>query len=218
MRAIVVVTSHSVLGSTGRPTGWYLPEVAHVYWPLVEAGWEVEFVSPAGGAAPLDPGSRKLDDPLNARFVAEALDRVERTLRPDQVDPAGVDLIFFAGGHGTMWDFPGSDALAKLTAAVYEGGGRVAAVCHGTAALVNVKLSDGSWLVRGKRVNGFTDAEERLVKLDGVVPFLLQTALEERGAEFVAGAPWSDTVVVDGRLVTGQNPQSAHSLGRTLAG
>ncbi|MEQ1506727.1 MAG: type 1 glutamine amidotransferase domain-containing protein, partial [Myxococcota bacterium] len=170
--ALIVVTNHGTLGATGRPTGWYLPEVSHVYWPLIEAGFTVSFASPSGGRAPMDPGSRKLDDPLNARFVAEVAGALDDTLAPDDVDPAEVDVVYFAGGHGTMWDFAGSPALDRLTAAVWARGGVVSSVCHGAAALVNVTLPDGAKLVAGRRVASFTDAEERAVGLDGVVPYL----------------------------------------------
>jgi putative intracellular protease/amidase len=213
-RALFVVTSHSVLGSTGKPTGWYLPEVSHVWAPLVDAGWTVDFASPAGGAAPMDPSSRKLEEPFNRRLLAdaEATAKLAATIAAEDVDPTAYDLVFFAGGHGTMWDLRTNRALQAATARIYAQGGVVAAVCHGPAGLVDVKLPDGRWLVDGHDVAVFSDAEEAAVGLTGVVPFLLESALVARGARSVAGRPWSDTVAVSGRLITGQNPQSARSL------
>jgi putative intracellular protease/amidase len=217
-RALIVVTSHGTLGTTGKKTGWYLPEVTHVYYPLIEAGYAVDFASPKGGVAPLDESSLELDDALNRRFYEDkaTFARLERTAALGDVRPEDYGIIFFAGGHGTMWDFADDPAVARITAAIYEAGGIVAAVCHGPAALVNVRLSNGRYLVDGKRVNSFTNAEEDAVGLTHVVPFALETRLRERGADFHAGAKWSKTVVVSERLVTGQNPQSASSVGQAI--
>lgn len=209
-RILIVVTSHDQLGDTGRPTGYYLPEVSHPHRVFEAAGFEVEFASPLGGAAPADPGSRTLDDPINRAFLAgPAAAGLDRTLRLADVDPARYDAVFFAGGHGTMWDFPDAEGLDRVAREVYEEGGIVAAVCHGPAALVNVRLSDGSFLVARKQVSAFTDEEERSVGLDGVVPFLLASRLSERGALHSGAANFQAYVVRDERLVTGQNPASA---------
>lgn len=217
-KALIVVTSHKELGNTGKNTGWYLSEVTHLYYPLIEAGFVVDFASPLGGAAPMDEGSRKLDDPMNKKFLEdkEASKKIANTTPLGKVGPAKYLVIHFAGGHGTMWDFPNDENLARVTAKIYEQGGIVAAVCHGPAALVNVKLSNGEYLVKGKDVNSFTNAEESEVGLDKVVPFLLESKLKERGAKFRGGPNWSKTVVVSDRLVTGQNPQSAHALGQKV--
>jgi putative intracellular protease/amidase len=213
-KALIVVTSHDQLGKTGKKTGWYLPEVTHIYYPLLEAGFEVDFASTQGGAAPLDQGSYNLEDPLNQRFVeGKMLAHLEKTLALKDVNASQYQVIAFAGGHGTMWDFPNSEDLNTVTAQIYENGGIVAAVCHGPAALVNVKLSNGKYLVDGKDVNSFTDAEEIAVGLKDIVPFMLESTLKSRGARFHAGANWENKVVVSERLITGQNPQSAHSLG-----
>lgn len=126
-----------------------------------------------------------------------------------EVDSSKYRAVFFAGGHGTMWDFRGSAVLNQIASRVYESGGIVSAVCHGPAALVDVRLKDGSYLVRGKRVSAFTNAEEDAVSLSQVVPFRLESALRERGAIFAAGGLWQENAVIDERLVTGQNPASA---------
>jgi putative intracellular protease/amidase len=216
-KALFVLTSHSVKGSTGKPTGWYLSEAAHPWKPLRDAGVAVDFVSPRGGEAPVD--GFDLRDPINREFWEDpgVQAKLKRTLRPEEARPADYDAIHFVGGHGTMWDFPGDEGLARLAAGIYARGGIVAAVCHGPAGLVNVKLADGAYLVDGKRIACFTNEEEAMVGLTEVVPFLLADKLRDRGATPVPAAPWSDNVIVDGRLLTGQNPQSAGSLGEKLA-
>jgi putative intracellular protease/amidase len=216
-KVLLVLTSHDRLGDTGRPTGAYLAEVAHPYDVFSRAGHAVELVSPRGGRPPLDGVDRA--DAVGRAFLAdpEIQARLDHTRRPDEIDPAEYDAIVFAGGHGTMWDFPGDARLAALAAAIYERGGVVAAVCHGPAALVNLKLSDGSYLVAGKQVAAFTNEEERATGLERVVPFLLVDALTERGAVHRPAPDWQPNVVVDGRLVTGQNPASAAPLAERVA-
>jgi putative intracellular protease/amidase len=214
---LFVVTSNAVKGETGIPTGFNLSEVTHPLEKLQAAGIPVEFASIQGGAAPLD-GLEDFNDPVNARYWADTAFRaaIAGTLRMDDVDPSRYSAIFFAGGHGTMWDFPDSAAAQKAIRQIYEAGGIVSAVCHGPAALVNARLSDGNLLVAGKRLAAFTDGEEEEVQSTHVVPFLLASTLNERGALHQTAANWANNVVVDGRLVTGQNPQSAASLGLAL--
>lgn len=124
--------------------------------------------------------------------------------------------VLYAGGHGTMWDFANSHTIDRITAQIYENGGIVAAVCHGPAALVNAKLSSGKFLIEGRRVTGFTNAEEDAAKLTEVMPFLLQTAMEKQNAKFESAPLWQKNVVVDGHLVTGQNPASAAGVGEAI--
>lgn len=216
-RVLFVLTSHADLGDTGEKTGFYLSEASHPWKELTTAGIEVDFVSIRGGMPPVD--GFKLEDQVNKEFWEneEIQEALLNAPAPGQVDPAEYDAIHFVGGHGTMWDFPENDAIAALAAAIYENGGYVSAVCHGPAALVNIRLSDSTYLIEGKKVTSFTNAEEQAVELTEVVPFLLQDALISRGAEFVAADNWTDNVQVDGRLITGQNPQSAETLGMELA-
>lgn len=216
-RVLFVLTNHGELGDTGRDTGYYLPEAAHPWSVLREAGREIDLASPDGGPVPVDPESRDLDDEANARFLEEEAEALEDTIAVDQVDPSDYAAIYFAGGHGTMWDFPGCEPLADLTARIWEEGGVVGAVCHGPAGLVDVRLPDGAPLVRGREVSCFTDEEERAVECDEVVPFLLETRLRELGATIRKAEPWQEKVTVDGRLVTGQNPASAEGVGRAMA-
>ncbi|MBP3984171.1 type 1 glutamine amidotransferase domain-containing protein [Pseudoxanthomonas helianthi] len=203
------MTSHGVKGDTGQPTGFYLGEVTHPLAVFDAAGIPVEFASIQGGEPPVD--GVELDDATNARYWNDEKFRraIRTTLKLDDVDASRYSAIFYAGGHGAVWDFPTSPAVQRVTREVYENGAVVAAVCHGPAALVNVKLGDGSYLVAGRKVSAFTDDEERAVKLDKVVPFLLASTLSQRGALHQPAPDWAAKTVVDGRLVTGQNPQSA---------
>jgi putative intracellular protease/amidase len=221
-KVLVVVTSHDTLGFTGEPTGYYLPEVSHPVFALLEAGLtpsDIDVVSPLGGKAPVDPKSYDLNDRCNRAFVErpELETKLEHTLTPAEVLATNYQAIFFAGGHGTMWDFPSDEGLQELASAIYEQGGIVAAVCHGPAALVNLKLSDGSYLVAGKRLAAFTDEEEHAVHRAEIVPFLLASALSSRGAIHIDTPTFQPNVVVDGRLVTGQNPASAWGVGEAIA-
>lgn len=218
-RALIVVTSHAQLGDTGKPTGYYLPEVAHPYAALVARGIEVDIASIAGGTAPLDPSSLQLTDPVNKHFWETPATRakLEHTQPLSQIDPGRYQAVLFAGGHGTMWDFPNNPDVQRITASIYEAGGVVAAVCHGPAALVDVKLSSGQHLVAGRHVAAFSDAEEEAAGLTRVMPFLLQSTLEQRGARYSKAALWQAHVQVDGRLITGQNPASAAGVGTAVA-
>jgi len=217
-KVLFVLTSHDQLGETGKSTGYFLDEATHPYQELTQAGYSVEFVSPRGGKAPVDEKSLKLEDPINQKLWSdeEFQKGVSRTLSPDQLDPSRYAAIFFVGGHGTMWDLPDNEPLAKAAAAIYERGGVVGAVCHGPAGLVNVKLSDGKYLVAGKDVAAFTNEEEKAVGLEKVVPFLLVDRLKERGAKPHGAANFQPKVVVSERLVTGQNPASATGVGEAM--
>jgi putative intracellular protease/amidase len=217
-KVLFVVTSHDKKGNTGQPTGYYLPEVTHPWDVLHGAGYEIDFVSPKGGKAPID--GFNLDDPINKKFWEDTKYRtkIENTLKPSEINPEEYSAILYAGGHGTMWDFADNAELAQIAAKIYENQGVVSAVCHGPTALVNVKLSDGSYLVADKKINAFTNEEEVAVGLEKVVPFLLETTLIERGAKFEKSGLWQKHVVADQRVVTGQNPQSAQGVGEaTLA-
>jgi len=206
-KVLFALTSHGQLGDTGRNTGFYVPEVAHPAEVFKAAGWDIAFVSVQGGTPPRD--GVKPGDTVTASFLAANEFMLTSTPRAEELDAAHFDAVYFAGGHGTMWDFPDAKGLALLAAEVYEQGGIVAAVCHGPAGLVNVTLNDGSYLVDGKQVSAFTNEEEQAVGLTDVVPFALESALIERGAQFSKAANFAEHAVADRRLVTGQNPASA---------
>ncbi|BDD00523.1 type 1 glutamine amidotransferase domain-containing protein [Persicobacter psychrovividus] len=215
-RILFVVTSHDKLGSKGDSTGFYLSEVSHPWKILHDAGYEIDFVSPQGGRAPVD--GFDLEDPINQCFWENKTYRakVEQTMKPSEVDPKRYLAIHYAGGHGTMWDFPENDALAAIAAQIYEQGGFVAAVCHGPAGLVNIKLGNGEYLVANKVISTFTDEEEEAAGLTDVVPFLLESKLKERGAIIHKADLWKAKVSSDTRLITGQNPASAQLVGENL--
>lgn len=218
-RILFVLTSHDRKGPAGAdaaPSGFYLSEVSHPYRVFAEAGHAVDFVSPRGGKTHVD--GFELNDPVNAAFWNNPMLRgaTENTLTPSQVDPRAYAAIFYAGGHATMWDFSDNEELAAIAADIYARGGVVAAVCHGPAGLVNVKLPDGRYLVDGKDVSAFTNDEERAVGLYDVVPFLLADALKARGARHLPAPDFQAQVVVSDRLVTGQNPASAMGVARAV--
>ncbi|MFD1860201.1 type 1 glutamine amidotransferase domain-containing protein [Aeromicrobium camelliae] len=214
-RALLVMTSHDDLGGV-RDTGYFVGEAAHPWKVFRDAGWQVDLASIEGGEPPQD--GRDEDDPIQTEFLAMTADELVDTPKLSDVDPADYDAVYFVGGHGAMWDFPTSPAVDDIARAVYHAGGVVAAVCHGPAALANIRLEDGTPLASGKRVAGFANDEEAAVGLTEAVPFLLADKLESIGATHVPGPNFTENVVVDGRLVTGQNPQSAAGVAReTLA-
>lgn len=218
LKVLIVVTSHNQMGNTGKPTGYYLPEVSHPALTLQKHGIEFDIVSPSGGEAPMDESSRDLSDPQNKEFLShpENVHKLKNTLKPSDVNPQVYSAILYAGGHGTMWDFKDNVELSTLAAQIYEKGGVVAAVCHGPAALLNIKLSDSKYLIAGKKLTGFSNAEEEAASLTKVMPFLLETELKAKGGVYSKAPLWAENVIVDGRLVTGQNPASAEGVGKEI--
>ena len=214
-KLLFVVTSHGELGDSGRKTGYFLSEVTHP-WSVLGEKFDIDVVSPKGGRPPVD--GFNLDDPINRKFWddPEWQDKMSSTLTPDKINPEEYRAIFYAGGHGAMFDFPDNKELAEIAAKIYDKGGFVSAVCHGPAGLINILLPDGTNLIKGKNFDCFTNAEEEANGTVKYMPFLLQTALTEKGGIFCGAAPWADHVVTDGRLITGQNPMSALSLGKAL--
>lgn len=215
-KILFVLTSHSEKGSTGQKTGYYLQEAAHPWHILSHAGFEIDFVTPQGGEPPVD--GFNLEDPINKEFWdnAQVQRKLKNTLTAERVNPREYRAIFYVGGHGTMWDFAHNETLAKIAADIYENGGVVAAVCHGPAGLVNIRLSNGEYLVNAKNVAAFTNAEEEAVGLTDIVPFLLESKLIERGARHIPSENWQANVQISERLVTGQNPASAAGVGAAM--
>lgn len=215
-KVLFVLTSHDRKGSTNEPTGFYLGEATHPYHELTKAGYAVDFVSPKGGKAPVD--GFDLEDPINKQYWNDPAFRhgIEHTLKPSDIKPGNYAAIFYAGGHGAMWDLAQDETLPGIAAAIYEKGGVVAAVCHGPAGLVPIKLSNGDPLVKGKDVAAFTNSEEAAVKLEKVVPFLLADALVEKGAKHYPAPDFQKKVIVSDRVVTGQNPASASAVGEEI--
>ena len=215
---LFVLTSHNQKGNTGQTTGFYLPEAAHPWAQVIDAGFNVAFTSPQGGKPPVDGLASAAQDCVCQRFLADpqVQTQLAHTPTPETLNAADYAGIFYVGGHGTMWDFPDNHALAQLASEIAAAGGIVAAVCHGPAGLVNIKRADGTYLVTGKRVAAFTDDEERAVGLAEVVPFLLASTLQTRGAIHIPAVNWAENVVVDGQLITGQNPASATGVGKAI--
>jgi len=213
---LIVLTSHGELGDTGKRTGFFLGELTHPLEVFEKAGWPVEFASIQGGEPPVD--GLDLQDPVNARYWNDEAFRAKlaATRKLSDLDSKDYSAVFFAGGHGTMWDFPDDGSVQKTIRELYETGSPVGAVCHGPAALVNVKLSNGEYLVAGKEVAAFSNSEEEKVGLASVVPFLLATTLEERGAKHRAAPDFEKQVVASGNLVTGQNPASASGVAEKI--
>jgi putative intracellular protease/amidase len=213
---LMVLTSHAQLGDTGKPTGFLLGELTHPLEVFEKAGVPVVLVSIKGGEPPVD--GLDLDDPVNARYWNDPDFRAKlaATKKLTDINPNDCAGVYFSGGHGTMWDFPDDEAVHKTARELYEAGVPVGAVCHGPAALVNVKLSDGSYLVAGKEVSAFTNDEEEKVGLNKVVPFLLATKLEECGAKHRPAPDFEKQVVTSGNLVTGQNPASAAGVAEKM--
>ncbi|MFG2994744.1 type 1 glutamine amidotransferase domain-containing protein [Streptomyces sp. NPDC048257] len=213
-RALLVITSHARLGDSGRATGYTVSEAADAWRVFAVAGWQTDITTVRGGRPPED----EFGDPSRPGHAAWAADpvvqaKLDSAPAVHDTDPAGYDVVYFVGGHGTMWDyFPGSAQLSRPAAHVYERGGVVASVCHAASALTSLQLSDGSLLIANRQIAAFTDSEERAMGLDSVVPFLLQSRLERLGAEVVTADPWEYQVVTDGRLITGQNPASAANV------
>ncbi|WP_120522962.1 type 1 glutamine amidotransferase domain-containing protein [Arthrobacter celericrescens] len=222
-RILNVVTNVGHYDDPSHPTGLWLSELTHAWQVFEDRGFEQSIVSPQGGPAPLEPRSLKFpsydrtskawrDDP--GRMVL-----LENTLRPDQVDPADYDAIYFTGGHGVMYDFPDSEGLHRITRGIFEQGGIVSSVCHGYCGLLNTRLSDGSYLVAGRKVTGFAWQEEVLARVDKLVPYNVEEEMKKRGARYEkARLPFVSYVVADGNLVTGQNPGSAKETAEKVAG
>jgi putative intracellular protease/amidase len=221
-RILLVVTNVAQFGPAGGPTGLWLSELTHAWDRFAAQGFSQQLVSPLGGACPLEPRSLKWPhaDASAKHWLAdpERIALLEHTARPQDLDPQDFDAIYFTGGHAVMYDFPDCAGLQQLTRAIYERGGVVASVCHGYCGLLNTRLSDGALLVAGRRLTGFTWAEEVLAGVARLVPYNAEQLVQERGARFEkAWLPFVPKAVVDGRLVTGQNPQSAKVTAERVA-
>jgi putative intracellular protease/amidase len=218
---LFVLTSHNKLGSLDKPTGWYLPELAHPYHVLRNKA-NTTVASPKGGEAPLDPGSIEAGkDDVSVNFLNNDQKVWKNTQKLSDFTGKAKDFdaIFYVGGHGPMFDLVDDATSQQLIKEFWEADKIVSAVCHAPAVLYNVKLSDGSLLVAGKEVTAFTNEEEEQVGLTKALPFLPEDALQKAsGGKFVkADEPWGVKVAIAGRLITGQNPASATAVGEALA-
>lgn len=211
---LFILTNAASIGPNGRKTGYFFGEVAHPVDVFDAAGVAVEYASPLGGPIPHDGYDD--NDPAQRAFKdGPAYRRLNRSRRLSEVDVADYDAIFFPGGLGPMVDIAKDDDVKRAIVRAWNAGKIVGAVCHGPVALLGVKLDDGAALLRGKKLTSFSNAEEDgYAKPD--VPFMLETALRDAGADYTAAGPWQEHVVVDGKLMTGQNPASAGPLARAM--
>jgi len=222
-KVLFVLTSHSKLGNLDKPTGWYLPEFAHPY-VVLEPHVEIVVASPAGGTAPLDPGSVEAfkGDASSQNFLKtkESLWKNTEKLSSILGHAKDYEAIFFVGGHGPMFDLATDETSHKLISEFYAANKIIAAVCHGPAALTHVKLPSGGFLLDGQKVTGFSNTEEDTVQLSSAMPFSLEDKLNEAsGGNYVkAKEDWGEKVVVarGGNLITGQNPASATGVGQAI--
>ncbi|MGK0492659.1 MAG: putative intracellular protease/amidase [Sphingomonas echinoides] len=213
MKILIVLTSHDQLGDTGAKTGFWLEELAAPYYVLKEAGAELTLASPKGGQPPLDPKSAdesaKTDDTRRFEADSDAKAALANTVRLDSVNAADFDAVFYPGGHGPLWDLAEDATSRAIIEQTIAAGKPVALVCHAPGVLRHVKAADGTPLVSGKAVTGFTNSEEAAVGLTDVVPFLVEDMLTENGGVYSKTADWGVHVVRDGWLITGQNPASS---------
>jgi putative intracellular protease/amidase len=220
MKILMVLTSHDQLGNTGRKTGFWLEEFAAPYYVLSDAGAEITLASPAGGQPPLDPKSAEADFLTDAtrRFDADAQAQaaLANTLKLSGIKADEYDALFYPGGHGPLWDLAEDPQSIALIESMYVSGKPVAAVCHAPGVLKGATLADGSALVKGKSLTGFSNSEEAAVELTDVVPFLLEDLLQEKGANYSSADDWHPYTVTDGNLITGQNPASSEQVAQAL--
>lgn len=220
-RILHVVTNRGHYDDPAEPTGLWLSELAHAWQVFEKEGYDQRIVSPKGGVSPLEPRSLKwpladatakkwLHDPARKALLAN-------TASPGEIIAAAFDAIYFTGGHGVMYDFPDDAGLQRITREIYEGGGIVSAVCHGYCGLLNTSLSDGTLLIAGRRLTGYAWVEEVLAGVAGKVPYNVEQMMKRRGARYEKTLiPFMSKAVVDGRLVTGQNPSSAKATARAV--
>jgi putative intracellular protease/amidase len=221
MKILIVVTGIDKYENTDLPTGLWLSELTHIYHSAKEQGYEITIASPKGGHTPIDPESLKAMalDKISKSYWEDATFRglLKHTKSLEEVSAQPFDCVYLAGGHGTMYDFPNDTTLQAIIKEQYENGKIVAAICHGVGGLLNVKLSDGEYLIKGKTATGFDWFEESIARRKKRVPFNLEAALKERGIHYKkAFIPMTSNVVVDGNLVTGQNPFSSKEMAKVV--
>ena len=220
MKVLFVLTSHDKLGDTGKKTGFWVEEFAGPYYTLKDKGVDITLATPKGGKAPIDPSSDTEDAATEStkRFHKdkEAQERINSTHKLSDVKASDYDAVFYPGGHGPLWDLSQDQTSIKLIESFNEQQKTIAFVCHAPAALKNVKSKNGDPLVKGKKVTGFTNTEEEGVQLTDVVPFLVEDMLKENGGIYSKGDDWSEYVLEDGNLITGQNPASSKLVAEKL--
>lgn len=216
-KVLIPVTNHATLGETDQANGTFAPELTHAVHVLKEAGVDYEIASIKGGKAPIYGLDIEGDDVNDRMFADEDFqNRVNNTIPVSQVNIADYDAVFYPGGFGLLSDLATNEAFAQLSAEHYDNGGIVAAVCHGPAALLPIKLGNGEYLLETKSVTGFTREEEIDFGTIDDVPFLLEEALTRKAVRYNKVQPWGSFVIEDDRVITGQNPASAHAVGEAI--
>lgn len=220
MKILFVLTSHDTLGDTGKKTGFWIEEFANPYYSLMDKGVDITIATPKGGKAPIDPSSNTDDAQTEAtkRYWddKEAQERIANTKVLSEINASDFDAVFYPGGHGPLWDLANDATSIKLIETFNEQKKPIAFVCHAPAALKNVKGKDGSSLVKGKKVTGFTNSEEKAVQLTDVVPFLVEDMLKENGGIYSKKEDWAVYAIQEGNLITGQNPASSELVAEKL--
>lgn len=220
MKILMVLTSHDTLGNTGRKTGFWLEELAAPYYAFLDVNADIVLASPEGGQPPLDPKSNEpaFQTDLTRRFEndAAAVALLKNTVRLDSVSTSDFEAVFYPGGHGPLWDLAEDSNSISLIEGFLAAEKPVALVCHAPGVLRHVKNQDGTPLVQGKKVTGFTNSEEEAVGLTHVVPFLVEDMLLTNGGVYSRGDDWASYVVRDGLLITGQNPSSSSEAAKVL--
>lgn len=220
MKILMVLTSHDQLGDTGKKTGFWLEEFAAPYYRFKDAGADITLASPKGGQPPLDPKSAEpgAQTAATERFRSDAAAQAALANTHVLADVLASDYaaIFYPGGHGPLWDLAEDKHSIALIEAFYAAGKPVGAVCHAPGIFRHTKGADGQFLVNGKRVTGFSNSEEAAVELTEIVPFLVEGMLQANGGLYSKGADWASYVVVDGKLITGQNPASSEASAEAL--
>ncbi len=220
MKILFVLTSYDKLGDTGKKTGFWIEEFASPYYTLLDKGASITIATPKGGKAPIDPSSDTPDAQTEStkRYKDDkvAQELIANTKVLADMDASDFDAVFYPGGHGPLWDLANDDTSAKLIEAFNKQEKPIAFVCHAPAALKNVKGTDGSPLVKGKNVTGFTNSEEKAVQLTKVVPFLVENMLKENGGNYSKKEDWASYAIQDGNLITGQNPASSTLVAEKL--
>lgn len=221
IKFLIVVTNINIYASGNHPTGLWLSELTHIYDAAKAKGYEVSIASPDGGETPVDPESLKFFtlDKISKEYWNDSSFRemLKRTKSLKEVENEDFDVVYLAGGHGTMYDFPDNVALQNMIAKQYEKDKMVAAICHGVGGLINVKLGNGNYLIKDKKITGYNWFEESLAHRKKEVPFNLEGTLKERGSDYKkAFFPMTSYVVVDGKLITGQNPFSSKEMAKVV--
>lgn len=220
MKILIVLTSHDALGNTGRKTGFWLEELAAPYYVLKEAGAQLTLASPKGGQPPLDPKSNEpefqTDETRRFEADTEAKAALGNTVPLSSISYKNYDAVFYPGGHGPLWDLAEDKDSISLIENTLNAGKPVALVCHAPGVLRHAKKPDGSPLVQGKKVTGFTNSEEEAVGLTDIVPFLVEDELIKHGGNYSKVADWQSYAIHDGLLITGQNPASSKAAAQAL--